>query len=172
MLRFIKVLWVLSMLGFLASALFVYADIGDANTIVQLRLDASGESAFGVSKINFFYVSLFIMLGINVIILLTGYSVPYLPKSLVLAPQKELWLSTPHNRKNFYKRMKDWARGFATIINFFLTCVIFTIYYMNSRNYFPLAWTYYLCAILAIAWLFAFFPIFKKNPDLVDTDVR
>lgn len=162
----------MSLLGFLASALFVYADIGDANTIVQLRLDETGQQTFGLTRTVFFYTSLFTMLGINVIILLAGYSVPYLPKSLVHAPQKEKWLSTPHNRRNFYKRMKDWARGFATIINFFLSCVVFSIYYMNSRNYFPMRWLYFLCAILAIFWLFYFFPIFKKDPDLVDTDVK
>lgn len=159
--RVVKYFWIISLLGFLATDLFVY---GDAPEILNLHFDANGTPDFALKKIHFFYYALTFGLVPNIVLILLGYAIPYLPKSLIFVPNKDNWLSKD-NRKVFYWVGKNYLRGFGFVLNLFFICAVFGFYYLNSSNQFPLQWTFYLIAAMGIGWLFYAIPLFKKSPD-------
>ena len=159
--RLVKFFWILSLLGFLGADLFVY---GDGPAILNLHFDESGAADYALKKIHFFYYSLVLFLIPNVILMLLGYALPFLPKGIFLVAKKDVWLA-PDNRKVFFRIAKEWIRGFAFILNMFLMFALMGIYYINTSHQFPINWGFYFVAICGIGWLFYGIPLFKKHPD-------
>lgn len=159
--RLVRSFWIVSLLGFLAADLFVY---GDAPEVLNLHFDAKGEPDLAWLKVDFFYNAFYIGLIPNILLILLGYAVPYLPKSLLLIANKETWLK-PDNRNVFYRVSRDYIRGFAFILNLFFIAAIFGVYYLNSTNEFPLEWSFYAIGAMGIAWIFYGFGLFRKHPD-------
>lgn len=159
--RLVNSFWIISLVAFLGANLFVY---GDAPDILNLHFDATGKPDFALKKIDFFYDALIVGLIPNIILILLGYAVPSLPKSLLLIANKDRWLEKD-NRKVFYRVAKHYIRGFGFVLNMFLIAAVFGVYYLNSTNKFPMQWLFYVIAAMGIGWL-AYGPfLFRKDPD-------
>ena len=154
-------LWVLSLFLFLGGNLFVYGDLGSTVNIYE----NSTQILASLPKTQFFYTAFSVMLILNILLLLGSYTLPYLPPAMILAPQKDKWTATPISRKHFYKKFKLWTKGLGLFMNLFLTGCVFAIYYMNSRNTFPLNWFFYLIGILSLLWIIGYPVLMKYNED-------
>jgi len=159
--RLVKFFWILSLVGFLAADLFIY---GDGPEILNLHLDQNGVPDFAWRKIHFFYYSLTFFLVPNIILMLFGYALPLIPKSILPIPKKQVWLA-PDNRKVFYRVAKEWIRGFAFILNLFFIAAIMGFYYVNSNHDFPITWMFYIITAMGAFWLLYGIPLFRKHPD-------
>lgn len=159
--RLVRSFWFISLIGFLAADLFVYADSPD---ILNLHFDAQGKPDLAWLKIDFFYNIFFAGLVPNVLLLLLGYAIPYLPKSLLLVPNKKVWLA-PDNRNVFYRVCRDYIKGIGFVLNLFFIAAIFGFYYLNSVHDFPIKWALYLIAVMGIGWLAYGVVLFRRHPD-------
>jgi hypothetical protein len=146
----VKFLWILSLFGYLAVALFVYADAREPLSLLGGNM---GKQAF-------FYYSLAGMVLANALVLLLANGARYLRM-----PFRRRWNSDASTLRLFRQNQKEWFRGFALLANVLLMCLQVTVYNLNSNNNFHVATFAYLAVACMVVWLFAYVPIFNRTPE-------
>ncbi|TAE02718.1 MAG: hypothetical protein EAZ97_02330 [Bacteroidetes bacterium] len=158
MLPLIKFLWLASMLIFLVILLVTYMYLPEQ---VNLFVAELGK----IDKQIYFYSYLLILLVSNVSIIFLGKMLPFLPKNLILVPQKNEWLAEKNNEILLFKNLNYWVKGLGFIINIFLIISLLSIYTLNdSFVKYPTTWLYLLIPILFVGWFVVYFNNFSSPP--------
>ncbi|MCU0449900.1 MAG: hypothetical protein MUC97_08665 [Bernardetiaceae bacterium] len=148
----VKVIWVLSLLGFLALFLGLYTTLPP-----QIAL-APGQV---VSKSNFFYLALGVIVFFNGALLVLGGSLRYVPWSVMPVPRRLYWAQDRANRQRFHKRFSHWLKGIGVCLNGFLAVAVLEIFKANGQEVtFNLTFLYGVAAFFLIGWLAVFYPLF------------
>jgi len=156
LLKMIKPLWLLSLLGVLAANIVAYAFFP---TTVDIYLFA-GELPIFFEKDTLFYLVIGVVLFVNVLFNALGKNLYLLPKPLIFVPNKQKWLEKP-NQKALFRRMKEWTRALALVMNLLMAALIGNIYASNSEVPGKAAWTFYVVLGLFILWLVTYWPFFR-----------
>lgn len=145
--RFIKLFWFFSLLGFLATLLFVYAALPAE---VDVSLDSDIIPSILLSKNSFFY-------SMVLLIVLTN--------AIFLALSKFIGLLKTDNRSNkmffgdesFKKNLINWLGSFSVILNLFYAMGALFVGLHNNIDYVPstsYSFLVYASIILVVGWLF------------------
>ncbi|NME68189.1 hypothetical protein [Flammeovirga aprica] len=165
--KYIKFIWALSLFIFLGYSLLAYIYFPDSGVMVMGATE--NESAMVMSKSDFFYSSMGILLFINVALAGLGASVLHLPQQLILVPNKAKWLQSKETQQQLLESIKGWTKGLATLINGLLLTTLGVIYRTQGHDieapkveYSPMVFS-----ILIGVWFLAYFFIMKapKNTD-------
>ena len=145
--KFIKLFWFFSLLGFLATLLFVYAALRPE---VDVSLGSGVIPAMLISKNAFFYTMI-------IIIVLTN--------AVLLALSKFIGMLKTDNKSNrfifgdepFKKNLINWLGSFSVVLNLFYAMGTLFIGLYNNIEYVPTAgysFLVYASIILIVGWLF------------------
>ncbi len=148
----IRIIWILSMLAFLAVLL---------STLVYLplNLDVLG---INLSRDVYFFSWLSLITFFNSLILIITRLVRGIPASIIPMPAREFWMASRSNLELFHAHFSYWLRGIALGLNLCFVVLAFTVYtfydpYVNT-NTLP-----FILGLLGLtfAWLIAYFPLFS-----------
>ncbi|KXX71208.1 hypothetical protein [Flammeovirga sp. SJP92] len=166
--KYIKFIWALSLFIFLGYSLLAYIYFPDSGVMVMGATET--ESAMVMSKSNFFYSSMGILLFINIVLAGLGASVLHLPQQLIMVPNKAKWLQTKEAQQQLLESVKGWTKGLATLINGLLLSTLGVIYRTQGHDieapkveYSPMVFS-----VLIFAWLIAYFFIMKSPKETED----
>ncbi|MBD0401807.1 hypothetical protein [Flammeovirga sp. EKP202] len=159
--KYIKFIWALSLFIFLGYSLLAYIYFPDSGVmVIGATKDAS---AMVMSKSDFFYTSMGILLFINIALAGLGASVLHLPQQLIVVPNKSKWLETKETQQQLLEGVKGWTKGLATLINGLLLATLGMIYRAQGHDieapkveYSPMVFS-----ILIVGWFLAYFFIMK-----------
>lgn len=157
--KIVKALWILSFLACFGVIILTYAHLPTTVNIGDIEKDG-----FVISRDNYFYLSITILLSFNILLNIIGIAIQYVPKQGIIIPNKKQWLTNINTIKELYFLVKSWTRGLALISNLFLSALYGIIYNQNSRGNFILGWTLYFIIALTIFWFVYFFVIFLSKP--------
>ena len=159
----IKPLWIITLLGAFAVNVLTYAHFPDTISIYR---EEGGETAAFLARDAFFYTASGLILVINIMFNLIGRWATFLPEPLVFAPKKAIWFQNPRTRKQLYRILKEWVRGFAVLINIVLATIIGLIYSANSTTgTFHLGWLLYMAAVVSVVWLAMYVVLLNDQPE-------
>jgi hypothetical protein len=148
----VKVIWIFSLLAFLGLFLGLYATLPP-----QIAL-APGQL---VSKSNFFYLALGVLVFFNGALLVLGASLRYVPWSVMPVPKRLYWAQDRPSRQRFHKRFGHWLKGIGVCLNGFLAVAALQIFQANGQEVtFNLGFLYGVATFFLLAWLVVFYPLF------------
>jgi hypothetical protein len=153
----IKIVWILSLAGFLAVTLFVYATLPAEVTITA---DASGYPDLFLARANFFYLAVGLVVLFNAAILVLGRAVQFLPSYLLPVPQRAYW-GQRENRPRLHKRFKHWVKGLGLCANAFMTVAVVEVQKYNGQEMtVNLGFLYIVAFGALVLWAASYYPIF------------
>jgi hypothetical protein len=161
--RILKMLWLASFPLFVLVHTLVYAQY--EGLYVYLSFDSLGNPQTVLHKNTYFNLVLGLMVLVNIFSLILGNLPPYMPKDLILTPQKKLWLSSAKNSAIFFTNFNHWAKGLGLIANLFFAWMVVLIYSVNIKQFFDLSWMIYLFLLSVVVWIGSFFYIFSLSPE-------
>ncbi|MDW7693491.1 hypothetical protein R9C00_01955 [Flammeovirgaceae bacterium SG7u.111] len=162
--QLVKIFWFISIIGAFAVNVLCYASFPP---VVSYYFDIAGNPEMFIGKELFFYYTFAIILIANILLSLLGKIPAYISKELLIVPRKKLWTQDINTRKELNKKLKEWVRGLAMLINFFIMTILGFIANANTENNFSISWVQYLLLFLAICWLIFFFPLFMRKPEVL-----
>ena len=158
-----KILWIGSMLVFLALQLITYVILPD-----YVKLDFSNPDLAGLQlwKPDYFNVCFAIFMLTNASIVGISRLLQIIPNRFVLIPNRPFWTQDRYHYGFFHKKLKAWIKGIGFIKNMFLSLVVWAVYMYNDPfvKYNTLAW-FFLLAAAMLAWLVYYFFLFKETPE-------
>jgi len=148
MLKFFRLLWVISALVYFATLMLGYAYLPES---VAIHADLEGEADQFIEKETFFYfgVGFFIVVNFLGSILLSVLS--SIPETSGFYLRSE----------NFKESITSWLSSFVTIVNIFLVCAATYIALFNNQGDYQISqfsWLIYVAPVLLVAdfiWLVA-----------------
>lgn len=162
MIKFIKFIWLLSMLAVLGVLLY-------ENVILQapisINIDGAG-GRFNLSKNGFFYLFLAAIVVFNGILLILGTVVPTLPEKFLPIPKRNFWAKNQATRLMLLKNFKLWTKGVGIFINLFIMVYLVSIQIENGATpKFPFDASILSTIVLVLlgSWLLLFFAWFGMN---------
>lgn len=160
-----KILWILSLLGFLAVLLITYIYMPEN---VAVLFDELGLPYYFLPRDYYFYVAVLACVLLNSAILLLGSSVTRLPSSLLPVPKRKYWAAR-ENRLRFTKRFEHWTKGVAFFLNLILCLLLVDILKGNDSqvNYNTQTLLYVFSALLVV-WLGFYFVVFGVYVEKLD----
>lgn len=135
-LRFIKVSWFFSLVGTLATLLYVYAALPE-HVVYSLSDRFVGKAAIG--REGFFYVALFSIAFVNF---------------LLYALSRNLKYKLP----DVNDLIRNWQLSLAVVLNIFFIVILFFVYLVNSGDKFDydyFGYLIYVCLGLLFIWIVA-----------------
>lgn len=159
--KIIKYLWVLSLLGFLGVNLYVYALLPDK--VNAFAYGNTGENSF-ISKSDFFYISMSILLFGNILLVLLGNLISMNSPAILPLPNKTAWVSSKENIRNLYQRFKYWLQGIGFIVNIICTAILLNFASQYIENVPNTEHIIYVGAIAFGLWILSFYPMFSYLP--------
>ncbi|WP_375561102.1 hypothetical protein ACE193_00685 [Bernardetia sp. OM2101] len=167
MIKFIKFIWMLSMLAVMGVLLY-------ENVILQppvsIKIDDAG-GVFNLSKNGFFYLFLAAIVVFNGILLILGTVIPTLPKKFLPIPKRNFWSKNQTTRRMLLKNFKLWTKGIGIFINLFIMIYLVSIQIENGATpQFPFNPSILSTIVLTllVGWLFLFFAWFGMNATAVE----
>ncbi|MEN7549257.1 hypothetical protein AAG747_15140 [Rapidithrix thailandica] len=161
MFRLAKYAMILTLLTVLGINLLCYIYFPQT---LKLDLTSAGFKEYLIDRGSFFYSSIFIALLMNIGLSVIGISLPYLPKSLLILPNKTKWHSNSEMKKELYERAKGWIYALNSIINLFMIYCVAIVFSFNS----DFEMTHYgyivLFALLMVTWVAFYFYSFLSIP--------
>lgn len=160
-----KILWILSLLGFLAVLLITYVYMPEN---VAVLFDELGLPYYFLPRDYYFYVAVLACVLLNSAILLLGSSVTRLPSSLLPVPKRKYWAAR-ENRPRFTKRFEHWTKGLAFFLNLILCLLLVDILKGNDSqvNYNTQTLLYVFSALLVV-WFGFYFVVFGVYVEKLD----
>ncbi|WP_448520321.1 hypothetical protein [Rhodoflexus sp.] len=160
-----KILWILSLLGFLAVLLVTYIYMPEN---VAVLFDQLGLPYYFLPRDQYFYVALAACVLLNGAILLLGNSVTRLPSSFLPTPKRRYW-AMRDNRLRFNKRFKHWIKGVAFFLNLILCLLLVDILRGNDSqmDYQTQTLLYVFSALLGV-WIGFYFVLFGVYVEKLD----
>jgi hypothetical protein len=126
---YIKLLWYISVLGFLIILFGTYRNLAPEVTIV---LDSENTMGSAIDRNLYFYgcVGFFLVFSIvfNVLINLTKAT----PKQLIAVPNKQFWFSSRETRATLYATFERWFYAILCVVNLFL---MLSMLIMEKKNH-------------------------------------
>ncbi|MEM1137715.1 MAG: hypothetical protein AAGI07_17890, partial [Bacteroidota bacterium] len=132
--QIVKPLWIISFLGCFAVIVLTYANLD-----VFVNIGDITTEGFRLSRDNYFYLSVALLLLLNVILNIAGKAIQFAPKEGIISPNKKQWLTDINTAKELFFLVKSWTRGLALILNLFLSVLFGIIYNQNSQGNFVLS---------------------------------
>lgn len=162
MIKFIKFIWMLSMLAVMGVLLY-------ENVILQppitIKIDDVG-GVFNLTKNGFFYLFLAAIVVFNGILLILGTVVPTLPEKFLPIPKRKFWAKNQTTRRMLLKNFKLWTKGIGIFINLFIIIYLVSIQIENGATpQFPFDASILSTLVLGLlaGWLVLFFAWFGMN---------
>ncbi len=162
MIKFIKFIWMLSMVAVMGVLLY-------ENTILQppvtLQIDDVG-GVFNLTKNGFFYLFLAAIVVLNGILLILGTIIPTLPEAFLPIPKRKFWAKNQTTRRMLLKNFKLWTKGIGIFINLFIMVYLVSIQIENGATPkfpFNVSILSTIIWILLVGWLILFFAWFGIN---------
>ncbi len=165
--RILKMLWLVSFPVFIFVHVLVYAHYEGIN--VYLVFDAVGNPSLAVHKNTYFNLVLALVVVVNVFSMILSNLPPYMPKDLIFAPKKNVWLSSAKNSMIFFKNFSLWAKGLGLIGNLFFSWAVIMVYSVNIKQLYDLSWMIYLFLISVVVWIVSFFYVFSLSPEKLES---
>lgn len=160
-----KILWILSLLGFLAVLLVTYIYMPEN---VAVLFDELGLPYYFLPRDYYFYVALLACVLLNGAILLFSSSITRLPSSLLPVPKRNYW-ATRENRPRFTKRFKHWTKGIAFFLNLILCLLLVDILKGNdSQVDYNTQMLLYVFSSLLMVWFGFYFVVFGVYVEKLD----
>lgn len=119
--KFAKVAWVLTFLGFLGALSLNYASVPEQ---VAIHTDGQGTPDQLVARETFFYLSLGLFVVVNVICFVFFRMLRTIPATSAVFYRSEL----------FKERVGAWFSSFTTVINIFMICMVIYISLFNTQG--------------------------------------
>jgi len=155
MYKLIRVLWLLSLVGFLITFLTTYANLEEA---IKLKINIEADP-ITIGRDSFFYLCISIFLIINVLLYVFARILRNLPAP---QPNQSLWLASPALRKRLIK----WLLSFAFVFNLLFIFAVILIGNMSNMyargNITFNVWIYTTGLFFAI-WMIALLFIFARR---------
>ncbi|WP_338791803.1 hypothetical protein [Bernardetia sp. MNP-M8] len=162
MIKFIKFIWMLSMLAVMGVLLY-------ENVILQppvtIKIDDVG-GVFNLSKNGFFYLFLAAIVVFNGILLILGTVIPTLPEKFLPIPKRNFWAKNQTTRRMLLNNFKLWIKGVGIFINLFIMIYLVAIQIENGATpKFPFDASILstIVLVLLVGWLLLFFAWFGMN---------
>ncbi|GEM_PF-2670237 len=153
----IKIIWLLSLLGFLVVSLFVYATLPTNVTIIS---DANGYPTLFLARANFFYAVLALLVFFNAAILVLGRAIQFLPSYWLPVPQRVFWFQK-ENRARLYSRFAYWTKGLGFCANVFIIIAVVEIQKVNGQEMtLNLSFLYAVALGTLAIWAVLYYPVF------------
>jgi hypothetical protein len=153
----IKIIWLLSLLGFLIISLFVYATLPPNVTLIA---DANGYPTLFLARTNFYYAVLALLVFFNAAILALGSAIRFVPSYWLPVPQRAFWTQR-ENRPRFLKRFAHWIKGLGFCANVFIIIAVVEVQKINGQEMtVSLSFLYGVALGTLVLWAVAYYPIF------------
>lgn len=163
--KLVKYLWILSFLVFLGFFMLMYVNMPE---LLRLQEFDQGERWL-VTKSNFFYGMLFLMVLLNAGMNILGATLAFVPPQWILLPKKSVWLKDLSSRKILNDRVKGWSRGVALILNLLLLTITVVIFRFNNGIAPDLTFLVYFLLISLVLWKVYWFILFNKIPEELES---
>jgi hypothetical protein len=157
--HFVKFFWLLSALIFLIVLGVTYMYLPEP---VNLSFGQADYEHLRIQRMYYFYGSALGCLFINALLLVFGKLMT--PWRLFILPNRAHWQGESHYRRIFSRKIGDWFKGLALIINVFLIYVLLAVYVQHDPNvnYNPI-WFLVLCVLALPTWIGMYFMIFSQK---------
>ncbi len=164
MIKLTKIVWLITLFGFMAVLLFSYTYLP---TQVIISEDERGIAEMIIEKEFYFYYSFGLFLGFNAFLLMLGGVILGLPSAFLPIPKRKFWGKNSSTRHELKIRFKNWLKGFGLAFNIYAMLVLGTIYDVNDKDYvFQYGLVSYLVAGFLVIWLVFFFYLFNNTEDV------
>ncbi len=162
MIKFIKFIWILSMLA--VGGVLLYENIV-LQVPITIKIDDVG-GVFNLTKNGFFYLFLAAIVVFNGILMILGAVIPTLPEKFLPIPKRSFWAKNQTTRLMLLKNFKLWTKGVGIFINLFIIVYLVSIQVENGATpAFPFNASILSTIVLVLlaGWLVLFFAWFGIN---------
>jgi len=165
----IRILWFISLLGFLFNLFTTY---GNLKEILGVQV---GNMVFSFSRTQYFFFFLGLFLLLNVALYLYSILVRTAAKELLLIPNRDFWTMNFENRKAVNSILNSWMWAIASTINYLL---IYWMLVVESQNHFEGStitstnWFYIPGLVMAASLIAPFIRLMIKKINMLEQSER
>ncbi|HLT08170.1 MAG TPA: hypothetical protein VK014_11635 [Cyclobacteriaceae bacterium] len=162
--RLAKAFYFLTAILFVASFLYIYASLPQQ---VAYELNSSGNLEKGMSRDGFFFVSIVIFIGLNLILVIPAKMV----ENQVMVKARSLF----SKGSPFRESLLSWVYSFSGVININLVLLVFYILRINlfdGNAASDFDFLYYIIPLLLVGWIIALFVLLGKKVQQVQDSTK
>ena len=162
---FIRLLWVVSVLGTVVVLFKTYG-----NLALNFYYYPTEQTSLHFSKNEYFFYALGAIVVSNLLFLLLHNSITQTPNAYILTPSSKFWTSTAFNRRCFNQIIQNWCLAFAATVNYMLCYFMMLVEHANHADGSKVEavhWFYIPGLVMLFSMVAPLIRLFMKTPNFL-----